>query len=137
MIYFITICEKTRQHEWDNEEFFTAFQSAVNKLEARNLWFVRSAMVMPDHLHVLASPMKARDQNVGDFSGALKRWTRLAAASPRWDWQEGAFDRLLREEDSAQKKWEYMRQNPVRAGLVERWQDWQWSIGFREPNQEL
>ena len=137
MIYFVTICEKDRLCAWDNAEFFTAFKAGVEKLEKRGLWFVLSAVVMPDHLHLLASPMKTREASVGQLSGALKRWTRQEVSSPEWNWQEGAFDRLLRSEDSAQEKWEYMRANPVRAGLVENWEDWDWSIGIREPRAYL
>ncbi len=141
VIYFVTICECKRRPAWNNTEFFEAFEHAVQKLEDRQLWFVRSAVVMPDHLHLLASPLKSRDQQVGNLSGALKRWTRAASSTSSsdsdWDWQAGAFDHLLRREENAQKKWEYMRANPVRAGLVGQWEDWPWSIGIREPREDL
>jgi hypothetical protein len=39
-------------------------------------------------------------------------------------WQEGCFDRLLRSDESLSDKWEYLRQNPVRAGLVANPEDW-------------
>jgi REP element-mobilizing transposase RayT len=133
VVYFITICEESRLRAWDNQEFFSAFRSAVQRLEEKQLWFVYSAVIMPDHLHLLASPLKSREQRVGNLSGALKRWTREVQADPDWEWQPGSFDHLLRREESAQEKWEYMRENPVRAGLVAKWQDWPWKIGFREP----
>jgi hypothetical protein len=41
-----------------------------------------------------------------------------------WAWQEGCFDRLLRSDESLSEKWEYLRQNPVRAGLVNDPEDW-------------
>jgi hypothetical protein len=41
-----------------------------------------------------------------------------------WKWQEGCFDRLLRSDESLSDKWEYLRQNPVRAGLVANPEDW-------------
>ncbi len=39
-------------------------------------------------------------------------------------WQEGFFDHLLRHDESLDQKWAYVRENPVRAGLVARWEDW-------------
>jgi REP element-mobilizing transposase RayT len=39
-------------------------------------------------------------------------------------WQEGFFDHVLRNDESYTQKWNYVRENPVRAGLVgdaERW----------------
>jgi len=39
-------------------------------------------------------------------------------------WQKDFFDHVLRSEESYEEKWHYVRENPVRAGLVKRWQDW-------------
>jgi putative transposase len=134
VIWFVTICEKNRKPVWGNRSFFEAFRQAVDRLDQQDLWFVRSAVVMPDHLHLLASPLGDRDRKVGDLSGALKRWVKQGIPEEiRWDWQPGSFDRLLRKGEFAHQKWEYMRENPVRAGLVAHWEDWPWSLGIREP----
>jgi len=45
----------------------------------------------------------------------VRRETKAA-----WKWQDGVFDRLLRRDESAESKWIYMREDPVRAGLVRR-----------------
>ena len=50
-----------------------------------------------------------------------------------WKWQSGSFDRLMRTDESLQNKWLYLQENPVRAGLVTRWEDWPFRIGFDEP----
>ena len=34
------------------------------------------------------------------------------------------FDHLLRSEESYAQKWDYVRENPVRAGLVKNVEDW-------------
>ena len=50
-----------------------------------------------------------------------------AATTPTFTaplWQAGFFDHLLRSSESYAEKWEYVRQNPVRAGLVAHWDDW-------------
>jgi len=39
-------------------------------------------------------------------------------------WQEGFFDHILRNDESMRQKWEYIRQNPVRAGLITDPKDW-------------
>jgi REP element-mobilizing transposase RayT len=39
-------------------------------------------------------------------------------------WQNGFFDHLLRGGESYAEKWNYVRMNPVRAGLVEQPDDW-------------
>ena len=41
----------------------------------------------------------------------------VALKSPRL-WQPGFFDHVLRSNESYSQKWNYVRENPVRAGLV-------------------
>ncbi len=117
-----------------------ALEHAVAKL---TYWCVYAAILMPDHLHLIAAP-RERNLPVGNLSAAIKRWMRQemrancrAGAPPAesWQWQPGSFDRLLRSDESAQSKWEYMRENPVRAGLVKDWSEWSYSIGFRPPSR--
>jgi REP element-mobilizing transposase RayT len=103
-----------------------SFQSCKANLQHST---VLAAVLMPDHLHVIASPTDARDAKLGNFSAALKRWIRreLNAA---WNWQPGCFDRLLRSDESLHEKWLYIEDNPVRAGLVKRSADWPYRIGL-------
>jgi len=128
VIYFITFCVADRAKVLDNEQTFQAFKAAVSKLRG---WSVIAAILMPDHVHLLAAPNEDREAKVGDLVGALKRWIRQAL-NAHWEWQPGSFDRLLRREESAQEKWLYVEENPVRAGLVSRSQDWPYRIGFNE-----
>jgi hypothetical protein len=39
-------------------------------------------------------------------------------------WQEGCFDHVLRSDESYGKKWQYVHENPVRAGLVASADEW-------------
>jgi putative transposase len=103
---------------------------------------VLAAVLMPDHLHVIAAPTEDREARIGDFSAALKRWMReeiqkdgKRSARPttaEWRWQTGCFDRLLRSDESLQEKWLYVEENPVRAGLVQRFEDWPYRFAFDE-----
>src|SRR5438034_10316940 len=49
--------------------------------------------------------------------GGLKRAMCVALKWPRL-WQPGFFDHTLRSDESYAAKWNYVRNNPVRAGLV-------------------
>ena len=40
-------------------------------------------------------------------------------------WQPGFFDHLMRSSESYTEKWNYVRQNPVRAGLVNNPDHWE------------
>lgn len=41
-------------------------------------------------------------------------------------WQQEFFDHVLRSSESYSQKWDYVKENPVRAGLVKRSDEWPW-----------
>jgi|ERR671937_377829 REP element-mobilizing transposase RayT len=121
--YFVTICVADRKAVLANERAFAAFRRAAAKLKH---WKVLAAVLMPDHLHVIATPTEDRDARIGNFSAAIKRWMRqelqgsgkrgACPTTAEWQWQAGCFDRLLRSDESLHDKWLYVEENPVRAG---------------------
>ena len=125
VIYFMTFCVERRLPVLANDSAFLAFRNAIANIR----WHVIAAVLMPDHVHLLAGPAD-RDAAVGELSAAIKRRIRKEL-NAGWTWQPGCFDRLLRREESAGEKWEYIRENPVRAGLVSHWSDWPYRIGFK------
>jgi len=130
VIYFATICVADRKPVLANNEAFDAFMVAASKLRH---WHILAAILMPDHLHVVVTPRENREAKLGNFSAALKRWMREELKAS-WKWQPGCFDRLLRSDESLHNKWLYVQENPVRAGLVERWEDWPYRYEFNDVN---
>lgn len=65
-----------------------------------------------------------------NFATGFKRLLRKTLPSQSWEWQRGCFDRLLRSDEDLQSKWIYVKDNPVRAGLVERAEDWPYYLDF-------
>ena len=53
----------------------------------------------------------------------LKRAISVAVVKQRL-WQPGFFDHVLRSSESYTEKWNYVRENPMRAGLVDYAADW-------------
>jgi len=58
------------------------------------------------------------------------------SAIPAPHWQKGFFDHVLRSAESYSQKWHYVRENPVRAGLISRWEDWPYSANFIRSNTD-
>jgi hypothetical protein len=48
----------------------------------------------------------------------------LAGIERGWRWQKGFHDHRIRSPESEAQKWDYLRLNPVRAGLVKRPEEW-------------
>lgn len=124
--YFITICVGGRRPVLNNPEIFGAILKVCDLHEQ---WQTLAAIVMPDHFHALVRPVRSRDAKITQYSAGLKRFVRRETKAI-WKWQDGVFDWLLRRDESVESKWIYMRENPVRAGLVKSWEDWPYAIGY-------
>jgi REP element-mobilizing transposase RayT len=94
---------------------------------------LHAVVVMPDHVHLLLAPLRNEDGwpfPLVDILQCLKGATAhrinrlLYRAGPVWE--EDSFDHVLRSDESLKDKCEYLRQNPVRAGLVEKPEDYRW-----------
>jgi putative transposase len=85
-------------------------------------------VILADHLHFFVA--LPSDIRLGDWIGALKRVLANSlehSGSSDPIWQRGFFDHLLRSSESYSEKWQYVRENPVRAGLVSQANDWPYS----------
>jgi REP element-mobilizing transposase RayT len=82
-------------------------------------------VLMPDHIHFFVR--LALDARLTDFVRLLKQaMTKALRKTIKTGriWQPGFFDHVLRSDESYAEKWIYVRENPVRAGLVTRSEDW-------------
>ncbi len=82
---------------------------------------------MPDHLHFFcAAELDA--QPLPKFMQFWKQWTsKRLSREQKFTvpvWQEEFFDHVLRPSESYDRKWNYVRDNPLRAGLVANTDDW-------------
>lgn len=101
-------------------------RDAIAERHHRQWWYVRHWVAMPSHLHILyvggAVGMKTV---VSDF----KRWTghrvsNILGSTAHRFWQDEWFDHWSRSANETDRIVQYMRQNPVRAGLVGKPEDW-------------
>ena len=81
---------------------------------------------MPDHVHCFVRlPVSG---HLSSWVGLLKQAITLHLHGAGLDdgtvWQRGFFDHVLRSSESYREKWEYVVNNPVRAGLVKSASDW-------------
>ena len=94
---------------------------------------VHAVVVMPDHVHLLLTPLADAQGNpycvveiLQSIKGASAHSINRALHRSGPVWQDESFDHVPRSNESFEEKLEYIRQNPVRRGLVERPGDYQW-----------
>jgi REP-associated tyrosine transposase len=86
-------------------------------------------VILPDHWHAIIFPR--RPLTISDVMESVKvSATRLINRQRRERgvlFQGRFFDRALRTVKEHHEKVEYIHLNPLKAGLVERPEDWKWS----------
>jgi putative transposase len=123
--YFVTTCTDKRRSLLANIVVHDTLRRFAETGADRGAW-VGAYILMPDHLHLFVA--------FDDRKMLLERWmkslkntiskTLRRQGVPAARWQKTFFDHVLRSEESYEEKWHYVRENPVRAGLVQNWSEW-------------
>ena len=123
ILIFVTVCAQKRRKILADA---ASVEVILDAWRAADHWLVGRYVILPDHIHLFCSPGR-----LGAL--AVKRWIAFwkSRASNHWPhreqhpiWQIDGWDTQLRRGESYSAKWEYVRNNPVRHGLVARAEDW-------------
>ena len=131
-IYFVTTCVAYRRPLLAEADVVAILIEEWRTAMKRHEWAVGRYVIMPDHVHFFCRP-QPQAKRLADFIRAWKSWSArsvlrtLGRPSPLW--QPEFFDHLLRSETSYLEKWDYVRHNPMRAGLTSDLSEWPWQ-GF-------
>ena len=123
IIIFATVCTKERKPILANEN---SHQLLRNAWKLKTDWIVGRYVIMPDHIHFFCAPGTMPRVPLAPW---MKFWKSHAARF--WPnpqdapiWQRHFWDTQLRRGESYAQKWDYVVQNPVRAKLLEAWNEW-------------
>ncbi|MGA2571178.1 MAG: transposase [Terracidiphilus sp.] len=75
-------------------------------------------VIMPDHLHLLITPIESVEKSVQLIKGGFSFRARKEFEWREEIWQPGFTDHRIRDEEDWKKHLEYIRTNPVEARLV-------------------
>jgi len=99
------------------------------------------AVVMPDHAHILLKPLEKRPGEWFDLAQIAKlikgvssrRINELLGSSGRV-WKDDRYDKVVRDQDEFDVKIEYMLQNPVKAGLADKPENYKFFVFGKSEN---
>ena len=88
---------------------------------------------MPDHVHLLFTALRdsegwtfAIPEILKAIKGTSARSINKLSGRNGAVWQDESFDHVLRGNESFRETVDYIRQNPVRKGLVQKPEDYPW-----------
>jgi hypothetical protein len=99
---------------------------AIEHRQQHGDWQMFEYVVMPTHIHLYG------EIGVGGLTGTLedfKRWTghrasKLLGVDGQRFWQREWFDHWSRSDEEDERIVQYIRNNPVKAGLAKKFADW-------------
>jgi len=134
-LYFVTFNTHLRRHLLASPIPHAAFVDYCQRAYQHGIGVGRY-VIMPDHVHLFVRFGRDSELTLGEWIKGLKRGLDGALAKRgasvsvipgqrlRSFWQPGFHDHVLRNDESYSEKWNYVCENPVRAGLVSNSDEW-------------
>ncbi len=93
-------------------------------------------VIMPNHVHLLLTPKEG--YSLSEIVHSCKSYTsnqanKILNRTGRF-WFPEPFDRFMREYEHFEKTFNYLENNPVKAGLCEKQSDWRFSSAWHRKN---
>ena len=123
-LHFVTFSCYRRQTHLEAATAKDLFEDALERIRCRYDFQVVGYVAMPDHIHLLVSEPRRESLAVGLQALKLSVARRC---EQRPSWQAPYYDFNVFTGNKRAEKLDYMDWNPVRRGLVERMEQWQWS----------
>ena len=136
-VYHVLNRANGRLRLFRKEADFSAFEEIVAQAHARVPLRILGYVVMSNHWHFLVWPRRGQAQQVSDFFRWLgithaNRWHAHHGTAGTGHVYQGRFKSFpVATDDHLLAVLRYVERNPLRAGLVERAEDWRWGSLYR------
>jgi putative transposase len=126
--YFLTFCTDHRQRLFVTADAVSTVRTQISRAAAEQSIALLAYCYMPDHVHFLAEG-QADDSDCLRFIARAKQFSgfHYKARFNRRLWQRYGYEHTLRSDEAAISVARYILENPVRAELVARIEDYSYS----------
>jgi putative transposase len=123
--YFLTFCTSSRSRAFVTDVAVACVMTQLQRTAADCTFAVVAYCYMPDHLHLLVEGSRA-DASLTEFVRVFKQrssfhWKRRFGNDL---WQRSYFEHVLRDDEATVSVAQYVLENPLRAGLSRRVEDY-------------
>jgi putative DNA methylase len=107
-------------------------EAAIRRGADIGYFVLHAYVVMPNHVHVLLDPLVPLRRITNGIKGASARnANQILGRTGSAFWQDESFDHWIRSDAQLEKVRTYVEQNPVKAGMVAKAEQWQWSSAYK------
>jgi REP-associated tyrosine transposase len=127
--FFFVTCRVLKHRAPFRETDFELLANVIRERRAQRPFLLTAWVLLPDHWHAIIFPRFPL--TISRVMETIKVASTLRLNGGRHEpgllWQRRFFDRALRTVKEYNQKVDYIHHNPVKAGLVQRAEDWPWS----------
>jgi len=124
--HFVTFCCYRRRLSFAETSAKRTFETALERVRRSFGLCIYGYVVMPEHVHLLiGEPQRA---TLATVLKSLKQGvSRRLIGDAGHFWQKRYYDFNVRDHRQFVEKLRYIHRNPVKRGLCDRPEDWEWS----------
>jgi putative transposase len=148
-IYYITTVVYNRLPLFTRPSFIIPLYDSLNCYRYKQTFKLLGYVIMPDHIHLIIWPfgkatvsdimrdfkkftsrrtiLQAEVENIEKWTSSFRRAGQETGRSENKVWQDSYWDVNIYTEGFLRQKLNYVHRNPVRAGLVEKPEDYVYS----------
>jgi putative transposase len=113
--YFVSSQTANRKPFFRHERWASLLLDVLQKY--RTDYLLHAYVVMPDHFHLLLTPQDSLEKSIQLIKGGFSYRAKRDLDWKEEIWQPGFSDHRIRDQQNWQKHLDYIRRNPVKAGL--------------------
>jgi REP-associated tyrosine transposase len=132
--YMTTTATANRKPIFKNEDLANILLDAIWFGKRQNWYHLLSFVIMHDHIHLIIVPNRKNiSQCMKSLKGYSARRINIKLGERGSVWQSGFYDYILDSEEKISSRMLYIEENPIRKGLVENAEDYEYSSArYRE-----
>ena len=127
--YDTALDNSKRLQYFKNPELAQIVAELIHKYDGKE-YFLIAYSIMPNHVHLvilLYDASKTPDKILHTIKRLSAYRINNKIGKKGKFWQSESYDHIVRDEDELRRIVEYTLYNPVKAGLVENWEDWKFN----------
>jgi len=125
--YFITASTFQKQSLFQTGRMALLFLQVLQNYRQQASYRLHEFVVMPNHFHLLITPLLTPERSLQLIKGGFSHRARKQLGFSGEVWQPSYHDRRVRDLDEYWGYREYIHQNPVVRGLVQKAQEYPYS----------
>jgi len=134
--YFITVCVDSSLGKPFFDPLLAKTLITYLHRDDKQKYLLYAYVIMPDHLHIIIKPLA--EFSLPEIMQRLKGGSaysinKLLNRTGKF-WQKESFDHLIRDGLGLREKWDYIKENPVKANIIEHAEDYPFSSFYVSNN---